>query len=215
MTDTTETKSYLIYIPPSPAISDLLEKANSSLREKHPSNTYVPLYKGEWHSHLMVYLSPMPFSFHNKILAAVEKIVAETNAFTVELAENEMADANYLQVRISEKSQVPIRAIRQKLIDALLPYRDQTIKDKYLQKWDTYTEEEQHRIKTTGIPYKYEPHFTLGVFGDKEELAQAYQESLSFDFRGLSFVGDKIEILTSIGSDYADKEIVFSKSLRF
>lgn len=214
MDEVVTSKTFLIYIPPSEEVSNLIEKANIVLRPNHPNNTYIPLYKGKWYSHLMVYLSPMPVTETENIINAVNKITNNISRFTVKLSDIEMADANYLQVRIDRESQVFIRSIREKLVEVLLPYRDKTIKSKYLQKWDSFSDDEKVRIKTTGIPYVYEPHLTIGVFGDTDELKQAYEEVKQINFTGENFEANKIEILTSFGNDYNNKEIILSKNFK-
>lgn len=210
MVDNISCKSFLIYIPPSAKISYLLEKVNMKLRENHPSNTYVPLYKGKWHSHLMVYLSPMPVSNQNNIIDVVKNIVGDIKAFTVKLSDLEIADSNYLYVNVDNESRILLENIHSRLVEKLALFRDRTIKEKYLQKWDTFSHDEMNRIKTTGLPYKYVPHMTLGVFSGKEEQEIAFKEVTPFNLKGNSFLAKGIEVMTSIGSDYKDKEIVYS-----
>jgi len=203
-----ETKSFLIYIPPSQEISDLIEKVNIKLRENHPSNTYIPLYKGKWHCHLMVYLSPMPSENEESIIDVVQKLTKEVSPFKVELRDLNYADSNYLYIGVNEDARIKLESIHNKLVEKLSPLRDQTIKEKYLQKWDSFSEEEKNRIRTTGLPYKYTPHITLGVFSGKTEQSVAYKEALPYNLKGNSFVANSIEILTSVGSNYEDKKIV-------
>src|SRR3989344_1798583 len=99
-------KSFLIYIPPSNEISNLLEKVSTKLRENHSSNTYIPLYKGKWHSHLMVYLSPMPVENQNKIIETVSKITKELRSFKVELSNIELSESNYMYVGINNEDKI-------------------------------------------------------------------------------------------------------------
>lgn len=208
------TKSFLIYIPPSEEISYLLEKVSTKLRENHPSNTYIPLYKDKWHSHLMLYLSPMPKENQVKIIETVSKVSKELPSFKVELSYTELSEANYIYVGVNNEAKNILEKIHNQLVISLAPFRDETIKEKYLQKWDSFSEEERLRIKTTGLPYIYVPHITLGIFGSRKEQEQAYKEILSFNLMGNSFIADKIEILTSDKSGYKGKEIIFSETFQ-
>jgi 2'-5' RNA ligase len=211
MENTVDSKSFLVYIPPSEYVSDLLKEVNQKLRDRHPSNTYLPLYQGKWHSHLMLYLSPMPVKNQGRIIEKVKAISKKIILFNIELSELEMAESNYLYIGVNKEAKVILENIHNNLVEALYPHRDTTIKEKYLQKWDSFSEEEKNRIKTTGLPYIYVPHTTLGVFENKKELEQAYNEAQEFNLTGKSFTADRIEILTSVGSDYRDKEIVLSE----
>lgn len=211
MNDKRDSKSFLIYIPPSQEISDLLEKVNNRLRENHPSNTYLPIYKGKWHSHLMVYLSPMPIIKEKEIITIVSDLSKELSSFEVILSELEIADSNYLYVNVDEKSKIILENIHEQLVERLKSLRDATIKEKYLQKWDKFSEDEKYRIKTTGLPYIYVPHMTLGVFENRQEQEVAYSEALPFNLTGKKFRANKIEILTSVEPDYKEKEIILSR----
>ncbi len=155
-----EAKHYLIYFEPPLSISTRIQKLYKIISSKH-KNSYNSLVNGIWRSHLMVYLSSMPEENETKILTVVKKIAENLKPFKVKLSDFEKEDSGYIFVGIEKNYHKQLKSIREKLIDELLPYRDSSIKKKYLDKWDSFSNPEKQRIKKTGLPYKYKPHLTV------------------------------------------------------
>ena len=144
----------------------------------------------------MAYLSPMPVENEQKILDVVTKLNKVIPKFRVKLEGFVKGTNGYIFVALDEKSQNKLKEIRNQLIDSLLPYRDSTIKQKYLDKWERFSEEEKDRIKTTGLPYEYEAHLTLAQVpeGKEEEVIEILQGN---SLNGQNFEAIKLQVLTS------------------
>lgn len=189
-----ELTHYLIHFEPPIEISQKIEKLHRKISNQY-ENPYNSLIDGVWRSHLMVYLSPLPKENEESILDVAEKTSKEFQPFNVLLNDFEKGSTGYIFVGINEESQQPLRNIRKVLIDRILPHRDTTIKQKYLDKWESFTEEEETRIKTTGLPYSYTPHFTAAKV-DEDKVKPAMDLISDSSLAGESFTAEYLQVLT-------------------
>lgn len=165
---------YLIYIPVPQNISNQFEEWNKFIGSKH-ANTYKTYIDDKWSSHLMLYLSPMPGKNLTKILDEIKTFSSTLSTTKISFDRFTSKPDGFIFAEISEDSKTLLEEMHSNLVNILLRYRDQNIKPKYLERWDTYSEKQRNNIKTTGIPYEYEPHITVAKV-DPNAALHAYQE---------------------------------------
>lgn len=206
-------KLYLVYIPVPEYISDKIHQMNLLVTDRFENNSYSSFYKGKWESHIMLYLSPMACSRQGDIIREVELLSKKFKKFKIILDDFEEASGNYLFIGVRDEPTDTIKYFHDELVNAMLPFRDSSIKEKYLQMWDTYSVEEQNRIKTTGIPYEYVPHTSVASLSSESEVAEAKSMLKDKSLEGLEFEADKLDIMISGVNDYTNKEIIASFDL--
>lgn len=142
----------------------------------------------------MVYLSPMPEKNEAKILEVVKQVAENLKPFEVKMSDFEKEGSGYIFVGVDKKCHMQLRDIRDELIDRLLQFRDSSIKKKYSDKWESFSEQEKQRIKKTGLPYKYRPHLTVAkVLPQEVDRATSLIENKSL--KGSCFDVGTIQIL--------------------
>lgn len=191
-----KSKQLLIYIRPPLTVSERIFNLNKFLSNRF-HNTYLSHLENvvpKWESHLMLYLSPMPQENIQKILAVVKLITKKTSSFKVKFGHFETDPASkYIFIKTDEESRAPINKIREELVDKLKIFRGKTIKQKYLKKWDSFTKEEQERIKNAGLPYIYQPHITVARL-ESNEIDEALKLIADKSFKGESFIASEVRI---------------------
>jgi hypothetical protein len=203
-------KLFLIYLSVPKKISEKIFEINKLISRRFPENSYSAFYKGKWQSHIMLYLSPMDMADKENIIREIRSIAEGTKTFRVVFDDFEKASGNYLFVGIKDEPKGSIKGLHNKIVRALLPFRDGVIKEKYLQKWESFSSEERERIKSTGVPYEYVPHTSVATLGSEKEVLEAINEIKNLSPKGVEFEVKRIEIMTSNVDDYEDKEIVSS-----
>jgi len=202
-------KLFLIYIPVPEQISEKIHQINEIINSKFDTNSYSSFYKGKWQSHIMLYLSPMDVERQEDIVKEVELLSKKLKKFRVVLGDFEKASGNYLFIGVKDDPDGYLRYVHDELVKILLSFRNSVIKEKYLQKWDSYTSEEQERIKNTGVPYEYVSHTSVASLDNEEEVKEAINILKEISLDGSYFDAEKIEIMTS-DLDYSNKEIISS-----
>lgn len=208
-------KLFLIYIPVPEHISEKIYQMNEIINGKFDNNSYSSFYKGKWQSHIMLYLSPMSVDKQSDIVREIKLICKDLKRFKITLGDFEEATGNYLFIGVKDDPEGSIKCLHENIVKALLPFRCTLIKEKYLQKWDSYTIEEQDRIKNTGTPYNYVPHTSVASLDNEEEVKTAIKMLEDKSLKGLGFIIDRIEIMTSNINDYTDKEIIASFNIGY
>ena len=148
------------------------------------------------------------------IVREIRLIAEGTKPFKIVFDDFEEASGNYLFIGIKDEPKGSIKGLHNKIVSALLPFRDGVIKEKYMQKWESFSTEEQERIKSTGIPYEYVPHTSVATLGSEKEVLEAINEVKDKSPKGLEFEVEKMEIMISNVDDYDDKEIISSFDIR-
>lgn len=142
----------------------------------------------------MVYLSPMPEKNETGILNVVKRTAENLKSFEVKMSNFEIESSGYIFVGVDRKCHKQLKDIRDELINKLLQYRDSSIKKKYLDKWESFSELEKQRINKTGLPYKYKPHLTVAKV-QPQEVDRAFSLIKNKGLRGSCFDAGAIQVL--------------------
>lgn len=153
-------KQILIYIKPPDEVSDKVFELNNLISSSF-HNDYRSNIDGKWQSHLMLFLSRMNINHISEIIDSSRKAITGVRPFKVTFGTFKVESPKYLFLEIDKNSVSNFSAIHERLVNELQTYRDQSINQKYLDKWSKFSEDEKERIKLTGLPYKYEPHITI------------------------------------------------------
>jgi hypothetical protein len=206
-----EEKRTIICFYPSEEICSLYKQAYDRISSKFP-NDYMSHAKFTWRPHLMVYLSELPVQNNPKIISVVEKIASQTLSFKVMIHEPYTMSANYIAYGISSPNDELI-SINKELVKQIAPLRGTVIRQKYLDNWSNYSNEQRRLLKDTGLPYPYESHLSIAKLLPEQNI-QALKLISDIPLAGKEFIASEIIIAQDHGVPEEDWPVLAKFQLR-
>lgn len=141
-------------------------------------------------AHLTLYYTIIPEKNIPKLKDILSRYVRGLKPVIVTLGNIIVAD-NYIMIE-TEKNNTLLK-INRDLVSLLSPLREGVIMQKYLLKWDSFSEEKRDLIIRTGHQYPYTPHLTIANVKEGT-VDKAWNMIKDVEFKGISFTAKSIEL---------------------
>jgi hypothetical protein len=185
------TKFHTIYIPLPKNFNDELFAIYKDLSQKY-TNEY--LNENSWKAHVTIGVLPLIDKDTETFVQIGTRVLAGIKKFSVSFSAFELStDKRYIFLEPDVQSKEKIMELRKRFEKEIKDKFKIEIPRKYIEKWETYTDDEKERLQQTGSPYLFEPHVSI-VKLDPTESENALKEIQNNKILEESFVVDEFHI---------------------
>lgn len=145
-------------------LTEIYEYIDSRFENLYP-------YKNNWEPHIDLYTMRVKEENSNKYINELEKVELPNINLKIDLTSFSISnDQKYIFIEFSDDTRKQILELRSFIDKNFGKYKDLDIPNYFLEKWYSYTKEQQDRIKKTGSLHEYSPHISLIKLNPKDTL---------------------------------------------